>query len=48
MPSTENISNADELFVKIESYLNPEQVAYVRKAYDLASEAHKTQVRKSG
>ena len=48
MPSTENISNADDLFVKIESYLNPEQVAYVRKAYDLASEAHKTQVRKSG
>ena len=48
MPSTENISNVDELFVKIEAYLAPEQVSFVRKAYELAFEAHKTQVRKSG
>ena len=48
MPSTENISNVDELFVKIEAYLAPEQVSFVRKAYELAFEAHKAQVRKSG
>ena len=38
MPSTENISNVDELFVKIEAYLAPEQVSFVRKAYELALE----------
>lgn len=48
MPSTYTITNVDELFTKIASYLNPEQVAFVRKAYELAADAHKVQVRKSG
>lgn len=50
MPSTidSNISDVNVLFEKIEAYLSPEQVAFVRKAYDLAAEAHATQFRKSG
>lgn len=50
MPSTidTNISDVNVLFAKIEAYLSPEQVAFVRKAYDLAAEAHAAQFRKSG
>lgn len=50
MPSTidTNISDVNVLFAKIEAYLSPEQVAFVRKAYDLAAEAHSAQFRKSG
>lgn len=48
MPSTEvTINTIDDLFAQL-TYLNPEQLAFVRKAYELASEAHKTQTRKSG
>lgn len=35
-------------FATIESYLNKEQVEFVRKAYDVAAEAHASQRRKSG
>ncbi len=48
MPSTGSIINVDELFTKIAAYLSPEQTAFVRKAYDLAADAHKNQARKSG
>lgn len=49
MPSSNtNINDAEELFAKIEAYLTPEQTAFVRKAYELAAEAHSAQVRKSG
>ena len=51
MPSTNaitNITDIDELFARIEEYLAPEQVAFVRKAYELASKAHAAQTRKSG
>lgn len=50
MPSTidTNISDVNVLFAKIEAYLSPEQVSFVRKAYDLAAEAHAVQFRKSG
>ena len=51
MPSTNaitNITDIDELFACIEEYLTPEQVAFVRKAYELAAKAHAAQTRKSG
>ena len=51
MPSTNaitNITDIDELFARIEEYLTPEQVAFVRKAYELAAKAHAAQTRKSG
>ncbi|MDO4922233.1 MAG: bifunctional (p)ppGpp synthetase/guanosine-3',5'-bis(diphosphate) 3'-pyrophosphohydrolase [Phascolarctobacterium sp.] len=48
MPSTGTITDVEELFAKIEEYLSPEQTAFVRRAYELAADAHKTQVRKSG
>ena len=51
MPSTNaitNITDIDELFARIEEYLAPEQVAFVRKAYELAAKAHAAQTRKSG
>ena len=50
MPSTidTNVSDVNVLFAKIEAYLNPDQVAFVRRAYDLAAEAHSAQFRKSG
>ena len=48
MPSTNEATNIDELFQRIEAYLTPEQVAFVRKAYELAAKAHATQTRKSG
>lgn len=50
MPSSNGTGEVslDELFAQIEAYLNPEQVDFVRKAYELAAKAHATQVRKSG
>ncbi len=50
MPSTidTNVSDVNVLFAKIEAYLNPDQVAFVRRAYELAAEAHSAQFRKSG
>lgn len=48
MPAIEYLIEVEELFSKIESYLSPEQADFVRKAYALAEEAHRTQIRKSG
>lgn len=48
MPSTNDKKNIDELFAQISDYLSEEQVEFVRKAYELAAEAHAPQVRKSG
>jgi (p)ppGpp synthetase, RelA/SpoT family len=38
----------EDLFVKVESYLTIEDVAFIQKAYDVAQKAHSPQVRKSG
>jgi guanosine-3',5'-bis(diphosphate) 3'-pyrophosphohydrolase len=48
MPSTETNVSIEEFFAKIKTYMNPEQEAFVRKAYDMAAKAHATQRRKSG
>ncbi len=49
MPSTDNkVENVEDLFKQIATYMTPEQVDFVRKAYELAAEAHKDQTRKSG
>lgn len=47
MPETHEFS-VEEFFEKIKDYLNDEQVAFVRKAYDVAAKAHANQRRKSG
>lgn len=48
MPAANNIVNIEELFELIRKYLTEEQVAFVRKAYELAADAHSSQFRKSG
>ena len=48
MDPTAIIVEREEFFNKASEYLTDEQVAFVRKAYDLAEEAHKNQFRKSG
>jgi len=48
MPSTETNVSIEEFFAKIKTYMNTEQEAFVRKAYDMAAQAHSTQRRKSG
>ncbi len=49
MPSSNtNLTDIDELFAQIADYLSPQQTAFVRKAYELAAQAHAAQVRKSG
>ena len=48
MNETKNSVTVDEVFEKIAEYLTPEQVALVRKAYELAAKAHEGQFRKSG
>lgn len=48
MPNTVVIQNIDELFEYIKTYLNEQQIDFVRKAYILAADAHKEQRRKSG
>lgn len=47
MPETHVIS-VEEFFEMIKKYLNDNQVAFVRKAYDVAAKAHANQRRKSG
>ena len=47
MPETGNVVCVEDFFATIESYLNKEQVEFVRKAYDVAAEAHASQRRKS-
>lgn len=52
MPATNDpttiILEVETFFNKASEYLNEEQVLYVRKAYNLAADAHKNQFRKSG
>lgn len=48
MDPTNIILEIETFFNKASEYLTEEQVAFVRKAYDLAAEAHKNQFRKSG
>ena len=48
MPETGNVVCVEDFFATIESYLNKEQVEFVRKAYDVAAEAHASQRRKKG
>lgn len=48
MPTTNDAVNIEEFFDRVSQYLSKEQVAFVRKAYDLAAEAHAVQRRKSG
>ena len=48
MPETGNVVCVEDFFATIESYLNKEQVEFVRKAYDVAAVAHASQRRKSG
>lgn len=40
--------NVEDFFTAIAKYLSPEQVSFVRKAYNLAAEAHASQKRASG
>lgn len=48
MPTTNDAVNIEELFDRVNKYLTEDQVAFVRKAYELAAEAHAVQRRKSG
>lgn len=48
MPTTNDAVNIEEFFDRVNKYLTEEQVAFVRKAYELAAEAHAVQRRKSG
>lgn len=48
MNGTKNSVSVDEVFEQIAKYLTLEQVALVRKAYELAAKAHAQQLRKSG
>ncbi|MCQ2372744.1 MAG: bifunctional (p)ppGpp synthetase/guanosine-3',5'-bis(diphosphate) 3'-pyrophosphohydrolase [Phascolarctobacterium sp.] len=52
MPATNDpttiILEVETFFNKASEYLNEEQVLFVRKAYNLAADAHKNQFRKSG
>ncbi len=48
MPTTNDAVNIEEFFDRVSQYLSKDQVAFVRKAYDLAAEAHAVQRRKSG
>lgn len=48
MPTTNDAVNIEEFFDRVNKYLTEEQVSFVRKAYELAAEAHAVQRRKSG
>lgn len=48
MPTTNDAVNIDEFFERVSKYLNQEQIDFVRKAYELAADAHAAQHRKSG
>ncbi|MGX7030377.1 RelA/SpoT family protein [Vagococcus zengguangii] len=47
MPKERNLT-ADEIIKLVSKYMNPEHVAFVKKASDFAETAHEGQVRKSG
>ncbi|MEG1346152.1 MAG: HD domain-containing protein, partial [Acidaminococcaceae bacterium] len=48
MPEVETVLNIEDFFKKISQYLSPEQIAIVKRAYELAAEAHAAQRRASG
>ncbi|MEG1159375.1 MAG: bifunctional (p)ppGpp synthetase/guanosine-3',5'-bis(diphosphate) 3'-pyrophosphohydrolase, partial [Acidaminococcaceae bacterium] len=48
MPEVETVLNIEDFFIKISQYLSPEQIAIVKRAYELAAEAHAAQRRASG
>ncbi|HIU64877.1 MAG TPA: bifunctional (p)ppGpp synthetase/guanosine-3',5'-bis(diphosphate) 3'-pyrophosphohydrolase, partial [Candidatus Avacidaminococcus intestinavium] len=48
MPETKSVYNIEEFFISIEQYMDKQQVAFVRKAYEFAAEAHLQQRRASG
>lgn len=48
MPTTNDAVNIEEFFERVSKYLNNDQIKFIRTAYELAAEAHASQVRKSG
>lgn len=44
----EQTMTPEDVFTKVTSYMNDDNVAFVRKAYEVAREAHKEQFRSSG
>ena len=48
MPEVDPVYSVEDFFDSIAKYLSPEQVAFVRNAYELAAEAHMKQRRASG
>lgn len=44
----EQILTPEDVFAKVKVYMNDEHVAFVKKAYEVANEAHKEQLRSSG
>ncbi len=44
----EQILTPEDVFSKVKSYMNDEHVDFVKKAYEVAKEAHKEQLRSSG
>lgn len=44
----EQIMTPEDVFTKVQSYMNEENVAFVKKAYEVARDAHKEQFRSSG
>ncbi len=48
MPNAAVVSSIEDFYQLAGDYLSPKQVDFVRSAYELAAQAHATQVRKSG
>lgn len=44
----DQILTPEDVFEKVKKYMNDEHVEFVKKAYEVANEAHKDQTRKSG
>ncbi|HWL27039.1 MAG TPA: bifunctional (p)ppGpp synthetase/guanosine-3',5'-bis(diphosphate) 3'-pyrophosphohydrolase [Ureibacillus sp.] len=44
----EQILTPEDVFLKVKAYMNDEHVDFVKKAYEVAREAHKEQLRSSG
>ncbi|SOC02424.1 GTP pyrophosphokinase [Ureibacillus xyleni] len=44
----EQILTPEDVFAQVKTYMNDEHVAFVKKAYEVANEAHKEQLRSSG
>lgn len=48
MPNAAVVRSIEDFYKIADEYLSPQQVAFVRSAYELAAQAHAVQVRKSG